>query len=92
MPDKPSLPNVYKSPLMRDVEEMFYGVDIRLVLIDLYNKLGSQKAVAKRLGLSQPTIVIWFKSLGIVIRQRNEAVLNPNFPARAPPAPKLRDD
>ncbi len=58
------LPAVYKSPLMRDVEAMFYGVDIRLVLIDLYNKLGSQKAVAKRLGLSQPTIVQWFKALG----------------------------
>jgi hypothetical protein len=52
------------------------------VLIDLYNKLGSQKAVAKRLGLSQPTIVTWFKSLGIIVRQRNEAVLNPDFPAR----------
>ena len=64
---------------MLDVEAMFYGVDIRLVLIELYNKLGSQKAVAKRLGLSQPTIVQWFKALGIVIRPRNEAVLDPKF-------------
>jgi len=83
MTDPKHLPAVYKSPLMRDVEAMFYGADIRLVLIDLYNKLGSQKAVAKRLGLSQPTIVQWFKSLGIVIRQRHEAGLDPHFPSTA---------
>ena len=79
MTDPTHLPKVYKSPLMCDVEAMFYGVDIRLVLIDLYNRLGSQKAVAKRLGLSQVTIVGWFKSLGIVILQRHEAVLDPKL-------------
>ena len=77
--DQKPLPKVYKSSLMRDVEVMFSDVDIRWVLIDLYNKLGSQKAVAKRLGLSQATIVAWFKSLGIVIRQRHEAVLDPKL-------------
>ena len=77
------LPKVYKSPLMCDVEAMFYGDDIRLVLIELYNRLGSQKAVAKRLGLSQPTIVGWFKSLGIVILQKHEAVLGPAFKRQA---------
>lgn len=64
---------------MLDVEAMFYGNDIRVILIELYNALGSQKAVARRLGLSQPTIVQWFKSLGIIIRQRNEALLDPGF-------------
>ena len=49
------------------------------MLIELYNAMGSQKAVARRLGLSQPTIVQWFKSLGILIRRRNEAVLDPRF-------------
>jgi hypothetical protein len=92
MPELTPLPEVYKSPLMLDVEAMFYGRDIRLVLLELYNALGSQKAVAKRLGLSQPTIVQWFKSLGLVIHQRNEARLDPKFPARPPPAPKLPDD
>jgi hypothetical protein len=76
MADPEQLPKVYKSPLMLDVEAMFYGRDIRLVLIDLYNQLGTQKAVAKRLGLSAQTIVLWFRSLGIVIRQRHEAVLD----------------
>ena len=77
MPDPARLPKVYKSPLMLDVEAMFFGTDIRLVLIDLYNKHGSQKAVARRLGLSAQTIVLWFRQLGITIRQRNEAVLDP---------------
>ena len=92
MSETPPLPKVYKSALMLDVEAMFYGNDIRLVLIELYNQLGSQKAVARRLGLSQATIVIWFKSLGIVIRQRNEAVLDPKFPPLAPPAPGLPEE
>jgi hypothetical protein len=76
MSDPELLPKVYKSPLMLDVEAMFYGRDIRLVLIDLYNQLGTQRAVAKRLGLSAQTIVLWFRALGIVIRQRHEAVLD----------------
>lgn len=74
MPNK--LPPTHKTPLMRDVEEMFGGRDIRLVLVDLYNRLGTQKAVAKRLGLSQPTIVNWFQALGIVLRPRQVAALD----------------
>ncbi len=79
MPTPLQLPDVYKSALMLDVEAMFYGNDIRVVLIELYNSMGTQKAVARRLGLSQATIVQWFKSLGIIIRQRNEAMLDPGF-------------
>ena len=85
MPNPPHLPEVYKSPLMLEVEAMFYGNDVRIVLIELYNAMGSQKAVARRLGLSLPTIVQWFKSLGILIQKRNVAVLDPRFrPARWP--------
>ena len=80
------LPKVRKSELMLAVEAMFFGDDIRLVLIELYDKLGSQKAVARRLGLSSQTIVLWFQALGIVIRQRNEAILDPKFGAKPPKA------
>lgn len=85
MPDHVPLPKVYKSALMLDVEAMFFGRDIRLVLIQLYNELGSQKAVARRLGLSPQTILLWFRALGIVVRQRHEAVLDPRH--SAPPQP-----
>lgn len=87
MSDSRPLPRIYKSPLMLDVEAMFFGRDIRLVLIDLYNQLGSNKAVAKRLGLSAQTVRLWFRSLGIVVRQRQEAVLDPNFGQPPPAAP-----
>ncbi len=80
------LPNIHKTSLMRDVEEMFGGRDIRLVLVDLYNRLGSQKAVAKRLGLSQPTMVNWFQLLGIVVRPRHEAALRDASGPTDPPA------
>ncbi len=73
------LPNIHKTFLMRSVEEMFGGRDIRLVMVDLYNRLGSQRAVARRLGISQPTIVSWFQALGIVIRPRHEATLADPF-------------
>jgi hypothetical protein len=76
MTDYRPLPKVYKSPLMLDVEVMFYGEDIRYVLIRLYNQLGSQKAVAKRLGLSPRTIMLWFRALKIVVRPRNVAMLD----------------
>ena len=76
MKDFRPLPKVYKSPLMLDVEAMFYGEDIRFVLIRLYNQLGSQKAVGQRLGLSPRTIMLWFRALKIVVRQRNVAVLD----------------
>jgi hypothetical protein len=87
MSDPRPLPKTYKSPLMLDVEAMYFGRDIRLVLIDLYNRLGSTKAVAKRLGLSAQTVRLWFRSLGIVVRQRQEAVLDPNFGQPPPTAP-----
>ena len=76
MTDYRPLPKVYKSPLMLDVEAMFYGEDIRYVLIRLYNQLGSQKAVGQRLGLSPRTIMVWFRGLKIVVRQRNVAMLD----------------
>ena len=68
------LAQVYKTRQMFDVEQE-RGVDIRLVLIGLYNELGSQAAVAKALGVSQPTIDAWFEMLGIEIMTTTEAVL-----------------
>lgn len=80
------LPRIRKSPLMEQVEAMFFGLDIRLVLIDLYDQLGSQVAIARRLGLSAQTIVTWFRLLGLTVRQRNEALLDPAVGARKPQA------
>lgn len=60
---------------MFDVETNRGGRDIRHILIDLYNTLGSQAAVAKELGVSQPTIQNWFEMLGIEIVSKTEAVL-----------------
>lgn len=70
-----TLPAVYKTKQMFDVEQANAGRDIRYILIELYNRLGSQSAVAKELGYSQPTIDAWFDALGIVTITKTEAVL-----------------
>ena len=72
----PLLPRVYKTQLMRDVEAMFYGRDIRLVLIELLNDLGSLEAVARRLGLSTQTIRLWLEMLDVVTTWRLVARLD----------------
>jgi hypothetical protein len=82
------LPDVSKTPLMLDVEAMFYGRDVRLILVDLYNQLGNQRAVARRLGLSQPTITHWFATLGIRIVHRQQAVIEAT-PAPAPRSTRM---
>lgn len=70
------LPAAYKTRQMFDVEQAHGGRDIRLVLIDIYNRVGSQAAVAKEIGVSQPTIDTWFAMLGIQTITRTEAVLS----------------
>ena len=42
------------------------GVPIDQLIPDLLNRLGSQKAVADELGLSQTTISTWLKENGYV--------------------------
>jgi transposase-like protein len=73
MNDTPPLPRVYKTELMRDVEAMFFGRDIRLVLIDLLDRHHSVRGVARRLGLSPHTIRNWISQLGLVTEQRTRA-------------------
>lgn len=70
-----TLPPVYKTKQMFDIEQANGGRDIRNILIETYNRLGSQAAVAKELGYSQPTIDAWFDALGIVTVTKTEAVL-----------------
>lgn len=70
------LPAIYKTRQMFDVEQANGGRDIRLVLIDLYNKVGSQAAVARELGVTQQTVDAWFGQLGIQTITRTEAVLS----------------
>lgn len=69
------LPAVYKTRQMFDVEQANTGRDIRLILIDLYNRHGSQSGVAQELGISQPTIADWFAMLGIKTVTNTKAVL-----------------
>jgi hypothetical protein len=59
------LPDVHKTPLMRLVEHAHGGRDIRLVLIERYQALGSQRAVARALGVSQSTVDHWMAALRI---------------------------
>ncbi len=82
MTELASLPEVHKTPLMRDTEAMFSGRDIRLVLVELFNRFGNQRAVARRLGLSQSTINAWFRDLDIVVDQRRQATLRAVAPRR----------
>lgn len=74
------LPRVHKTREMFEIESAFDGKDIRQILVDLYNELGSQSAVAKALQVTQPTIDNWFERLGIVVT--TVATIS------APPAPE----
>lgn len=69
------LTTTYKTRQMFDVEQTNGGRDIRLVLIDFYNALGSQAAIAEKLGVTQPTIANWFEMLGIVVETKTIARL-----------------
>lgn len=66
MTTKTLLP-VYKTKEMFALEQAHGGRDIRELLVEKYNHLGSQYAVAKVLNVSQPTIDNWFERLGIVV-------------------------
>lgn len=44
---------------IRQIEEQ-YGGEIKDILIELYEELGNQKAVADRLDISQATLSTWF--------------------------------
>jgi predicted transcriptional regulator len=46
--------------------EVQYGVPVEQLIPDLLNKLGTQKAVADHLGISQATVSTWLKDNGYV--------------------------
>lgn len=71
-----TLPQVYKTRQMFDIEQAHDGRDIRLILIDIYNRVGSQAAVGRELGVTQQTIDGWFEQLGIETVTRTEAILS----------------
>lgn len=71
------LPAIYKTRQMFEIEQGNGDRDIRLILLDDYNALGSQAAVAKKHGVSQATITDWFEMLGIVIETTSVAKLTP---------------
>ena len=69
------LPNIHKTQQMVEVEQANGNRDIRLILLEDYNALGSQSAIAKKYGVSQPTVQYWFDKLGIVIETVSTAKL-----------------
>ena len=77
-PPATPLARLSKTARMRAVERAHAGRDIRLILIDLYNQLGSQTAVAAALGLTQPTVLRWFSRCGIHTATWTEAFLTPS--------------
>lgn len=68
--DTLTLPNVRKTEQMQEIENAHEGRDIRLVLKDLYERLGSQAAVADALELEQSTVSIWAARLGMVFTSK----------------------
>jgi len=77
IPATPPLARLAKTALMRSVERAHAGRDIRLILMELYNQLGSQAAVAAALGLTQVTVQRWFARCGIQTVTWTEAYLAP---------------
>jgi hypothetical protein len=71
----PPLARLSKTARMRAIERAHAGRDIRLILIDLYNQLGSQAAVAAALGLTQVTVQRWFARCAIRTAAWTEAFL-----------------
>lgn len=74
--ETPALTPVYKTADMRAIEQKHDGKDIRMVLKDLYEELGSQRAVADALGLKESTISIWASRLGVNFTNRPVAEIN----------------
>ena len=64
-----NLPEVRKTAQMLAIERE-YGRDIRLVIKQLYEETGSQKATAARLGLEQSTMTVWALRLGLTFTSR----------------------
>ncbi len=51
--------------------EKRYGKPLKTILIEHYNIQGSEKGVARALGVSQGLVSMWFKAYGIsVLKQR----------------------
>lgn len=65
---------VDKTPLQRLLEK-HHGRDIREVLVDSYNRLGSMEEVADELGVSRVAVHGWMREFGIQIRTVKTAEL-----------------
>jgi hypothetical protein len=81
------LPPAPKSARMRAVEAAHGGEDIRRLLVRLYTELGSQRAVARALGVSQATIGHWLAVLGVETAQFPDAWLARARPPTETPPP-----
>lgn len=54
-------------PSKKRLIEMQYGKPLEAVLLELFSKYKSQRALARKLGVSQGTISLWMKSLKLQI-------------------------
>ena len=71
---------IVKTWRMREIEDAHQGADVRVVIMRLYAQFGSQRAVARVLGLSQSTVSDWLALLGIHTTPRGEAWLDKELP------------
>ncbi len=71
---------IVKTWRMRQIERAHAGADVRLVVMRLYEALGSQRAVARALGLSQSTVSDWLAQLGIHTAASGKAWLDKDPP------------
>ena len=71
---------IVKTWRMRQIEAENKGDDVRVVVMRLYAEFGSQRAVARILGLSQSTVSDWLALLGIHTAPRGAAWLDKDPP------------
>lgn len=80
----PTLPPIHKTKQMFEIERQHNWRDIRLILVEKYNELGSQAEVAKYFGVTQPVVDDWAGRLGITFTVKRFAyITNVNEPVAA---------
>jgi len=55
------------TPKHKEIQERYGGKPLDQILRDEFAALGSQKAVASKLGVSQGTISLWLKDCGLKV-------------------------
>jgi len=67
--------------------EQKFGKPIQEILVELFEKHGSQTAIAEAIGVTQGTVSIWFKRYGVQLETTRRVKVTPATPQ--PPSPAL---